>query len=212
MPPANGEVQFHKDKNGLPYIDLGESFEDAAVMLVQTGSEDATHAFVQTVRQNYEGYTKKEILRAKEERRAMGLIGYPNEQDFKGMVRANMIPNCPINVNDITNARDIWGPVLASLRGKMVRRTPAPVVAEYLAVPKSVMDRNKMVTLAADVFFVDGMGFLMTVSRNIKFITAEYVSTCTAKNLSIHMDRVMQVYKHAGFNVPTILMDGEFEK
>jgi len=70
----------------------------------------------------------------------------------------------------------------------MVRRTPAPVVAEYVAVPKSVIDRNKMVTLAADVFFVDGTGFLMTVSRNIKFITAEYVATRTAKNLSIHMD------------------------
>ena len=76
---ANGEVQFHKDENSLPYIDLGESSEDAAAMLVQTGSEDAAHAFVQTVRQNYEGYIKKEILRAKEVRRAMELVGYPNE-------------------------------------------------------------------------------------------------------------------------------------
>ena len=31
-----------------------------------------------------------------------------------------MIPNCPIDVNDIANARDIWGPDLASIRGKMV--------------------------------------------------------------------------------------------
>ena len=82
------------------------------------------------------------------------------------------------------------------------------MVAEYVAVPKLVIDRNKMVTLAADVFFVEGPRFLMTVSRNIKFITAECVATRTAKNLSIHMDRVTQVYKHAGFNVRTILMDG----
>ena len=122
-----------------------------------------------------------------------------------------MIPNCPIDAND-ANAHDIWGPDLASLRGKTVRRTPAPVVAEFVAVPKSVIDHNKTVTLAADVFFVDGTGFLMTVSRNIKFITAEYVATRTAKNLSIYMDRVTQVYKRAGFNVRTILMDGEFEK
>ncbi len=103
-------------------------------------------------------------------------------------MRAKIIPNCPINVNDITNTRDIWGPDLASLRGKTVRQTPAQVVAKYVAVPKLVIDRNKTVTLAADVFFVDRTGFLMTVSRNIKFITAEYVATCTAKNLSIHMD------------------------
>ena len=99
-----------------------------------------------------------------------------------------MIPNCPIDVNDIANARDIWGPDLASIRGKMVQQTPAPVVTEYVAVPKSMIDRNKTVTLAADVFFVDGMGFLMTVLRNIKLIMAEYVTTRTAKNLSIHMD------------------------
>lgn len=114
-------MRFHKDENGLPYIDLGELSEDAAAMLVQTGSEDAVHAFVQTVQQNYGGYTKKEILRAKEARRTMGLVGYPNEQDFNGMVRANMIPNCPIDATDIANARDIWGPDLASLRGKTVR-------------------------------------------------------------------------------------------
>ena len=119
-----------------------------------------------------------------------------------------MIPNCPIDANDIANAHDIWGPDLASLRGKTVQQTPAPGVAEYVAVPKSVIDRNKTVTLAADVFFVDGTGFLMPVSKNIKFITAEYVTTLTAKNLSIYMDRVTQVYKHAGFNVRTILMDG----
>jgi hypothetical protein len=209
---ANGEVRFYKDENGLPYIDLGESSENAAAMLVQTGSEDAANVFVQTVRQNYEGYTKREILRAKEARRAMGMIGYPSEQDFKGIVSANMIRNCPINVKDITNAREMWGRDLASLRGKTVRKTPAPVVADYVAVPKSLIERNKAVTLAADVFFVDKTAFLLTVSRQIKFITAEYVATRTAKNLTTHMERVVEVYKRAGFNVRTILMDGEFEK
>jgi hypothetical protein len=71
---TSGEVQFHKDENGLPYTDLGESSEDAAAMLVQTGSEDAANMLVQMVHENYEGYTKREILRAKEARRAMGMI------------------------------------------------------------------------------------------------------------------------------------------
>jgi hypothetical protein len=39
-----GEVRFYKDKNGLPFIDLDESSEDAAAMLVQTGLEDTAHA------------------------------------------------------------------------------------------------------------------------------------------------------------------------
>ena len=47
--PRTARCDSTKAENGLPYIDLGESSEDAAAMLVQTGSEDAAHAFVQTV-------------------------------------------------------------------------------------------------------------------------------------------------------------------
>ncbi len=75
-----------------------------------------------------------------------------------------------------------------------MRRTPAPVVGNYVAVLKGVIERNKTVMLAADVFFVDGIAFLLMVSRKIKFTTAEHVASQTAKSLSKHMDRVIQVY------------------
>jgi len=48
-----GEVRFYKDEQGLPYLDLEESSE-AAVLLLQL-------ALVQTVRGNYEGYTKGKV-------------------------------------------------------------------------------------------------------------------------------------------------------
>ena len=149
----DGPVIFYKDENGLPYIDLEDSEEDVAMLLVQMGSEEAATAFVQTVRQNYEGFTKKEVLQAKEARRAMGLIGNPSKNDFKGLVSNNMITNCPVTTAAITNARNIFGKDLASVRGKTVRWTLAPVVGDYVAVPKGVIERNKTVTLAADVFF-----------------------------------------------------------
>jgi hypothetical protein len=136
----NGEVQFYKDKNGLPCINLEESLEDAAKMLVQTGSEEAGMAFMQTVRQNYNGFAKCEVLQAKEARQAMEMLRNPSEGDFKEMVRGNMIKNCPVTSNAFTNARTIFGPGLPSLRGKMVRRMPALVVADYVAIPKEVVE------------------------------------------------------------------------
>ena len=45
----NGPVKFYKDENGLLYINLEDSEEDAATLLVQMGSEEAATAFVQTV-------------------------------------------------------------------------------------------------------------------------------------------------------------------
>jgi hypothetical protein len=41
---------------------------------------------------------------------------------------------------------------------------------------------------------------------------AELVTTHTANSLTRHLEQVVQVYARAGFNVRTILMDGEFEK
>ncbi len=74
------------------------------------------------------------------------------------------------------------------------------------------MDANKAVTLAADVFFVDGIAFLITVSRRIKFVTTKHLPIRTATSLSKHLQQVLLVYGRAGFRVRSILMDGEFEK
>ncbi len=152
-------------------------------------------------------------MEAKEVRRAMGMmIGNHSKEDFKGMVCGNMIKNCPVTPDAITNARTIFGPDLPSLQGKTVWRTPASVVSEYVSVPREVVERNKIVTLAVDVFFVDGMAFLLSALRQIKLITAKHVATHMAKNLSKHLTQVVQVYAQAGFIIHTILIDGEFEK
>jgi hypothetical protein len=89
---------------------------------------------------------------------------------------------------------------------------PAPVVADYVAVPCSLVEQNKVVTMAADVFSVDGTAYLITVTCRIKFITAEHVPVQTAMNQSKHLTQVLQVYEHAGFRVRTIFMRGAFEK
>ncbi len=104
------------------------------------------------------------------------MIGSPSEKDYKGMVSSNIIKNCPITVSGVTNAQNIFGPDLASVQGKSMQRTPAPVVVDYVAVPWLLVKANLIVTLAADVFFVDGTAFLLRVSTRIKFVTAEHVS------------------------------------
>ncbi len=164
------------------------------------------------MRGNYEGHTKRDVLQAKEARRAQAMIGNPSEGDFKGMVSGNPIKNCPVTTTDITNARKIFGPDLASIQGKTVRWTPGPVVADYVAVPRLLVEQNGIVTMEADVFIVDGTAFLVTLSRRIKFITMEHVPVWTAISLSKHITHVLQVYEHAGFRVRMTLMDGEFEK
>ena len=167
---------------------------------------------IQTVRKNYEGFTKKEVLRAKRARELQTMVGAPSEKDYYGVVSNNMLDNCPVHRNDVTNARKIYGPDITGIRGKTVRKKPVPVVESYVAVPRDFVLNNKYITLAADVFFVDGIPILLTLSRKIKFITTEYTPVRTAKQLSKSIKKVLRVYQRAGFTVRTVLMDGEFEK
>ncbi len=167
-------MRFYKDKQGLPYINLEESEQDTVMMLVQeygaTSKAVQTEGtnLIQTIQGNYEGYTKKETLRAREARRAQTMLWSPTKKDFKGMVSSNIIPNCPISGSNITNAQNIFGPDLASVRRKTVHQTPAPVVGDYVAIPHKLVKANAAVTLVAIVFFVDGAAFLVKNLRKIK--------------------------------------------
>ena len=103
------------------------------------------------------------------------------------MVSNHLISNCPVTYIDITNAQKIFGPDLVSICGKMMQRMPAPVVADYIAVLHPVIEQ-KIVTMAAGVFFVDGTAFLIMMSRRIKFVTMEHVSVRMATSLSKHLN------------------------
>ncbi|KAL7447680.1 hypothetical protein ACHAXS_000062, partial [Conticribra weissflogii] len=59
--------------------------------------------------------------------------------------------------------------------------------------------------------YVDGIPFLVTTSRNIKFITVKHTPIQTTSELTQSLTRTMHLYTIAGFVVRTILMDGQFE-
>ncbi len=139
------------------------------------------------------------------------MIGNPSKKNYRNMVSSNMIANCPLSKSDVTNVRAIFGPDLASVQGKTVRHTPALVVAVYVAVPHLLVEANKVVTLAADVFFVEGSAFLLMVLCRMKFVTAEHVPTQAGTSLSKHLTWVLGVHGKAGFKVRTVLMDGDFK-
>ena len=82
----------------------------------------------------------------------------------------------------------------------------SPLVLSFTVL--IVLSASLTCSFAADVFFVDGTAFLITLSRNVKFITAEHTPVCTARALVKYIEQVLQMYWHTGFIVRTILMDG----
>lgn len=128
-----------------------------------------------TVRENYKGFTKKEVVKAKEVCWAKAMLGHPRQGRYKGIVWYSLIAICPVSLSEKSNASAIFGPDLASLQGKTVRRAPVLVVGDSVAVPCSPVGANKVVTLAEGVLVIDGKSFLLTMARRIISVTAEHV-------------------------------------
>jgi hypothetical protein len=159
-----------------------------------------------------EGFTQREVEEARAAREAQGMIGHPTDRDFLGIVRANYILNCPVTESAVKNANQIFGPDLAGVRGRTVRRPPEAVRTDFVHIPRVILKQHWLVMLTADVMFVNGVPFLVSLARGLNLLTAEFLPTRTAKSLASRFEQIKHMYARGGFTVGTILMDNEFEK
>ena len=144
----------------------------------------------------------------------MGMIATPSMRDFNALVHLNIIPDCPITTENIKHADTLFGPDLATtIRGKTVQRKLTCVVTDYVDILRALVDINKqVVTLAADVMFVNLVLFLVSVSGMINLVTIEHAPKRTATKRGDLIQRIIRVYARAGFTVQTVLIDNKFEK
>lgn len=123
--PAGNTIHFTMDDGmcgGMPYIDLTT---DPATYLTRRDGSVGGHgvAMVQTVKENFKGITKRQIMDAKQARDAQAMMAHLSDSTMRHVVsQTNAVTNCPITVSDITNARTIFGPDWAGIRGKTVRQ------------------------------------------------------------------------------------------
>ena len=92
-------------------------------------------------------------------------------QDYKDMVCSSMIMNCPRTTRYIDNDSTIFGRDVHTLKGKTVRKQPGTVVSNYVKIPEEIKQMNRDVELSADIMFVNGLPFLVIISRRIMFTT-----------------------------------------
>ncbi len=74
---------------------------------------------------------------------------------------------------------------MSGVKGKMTRSSPVPRAPTFEAVPipAPVLAHHCNETLCADFFFVQGICFLHTISREIGFRTVQYVPNRTHKTI-----------------------------
>ncbi len=107
-------------------------------------------------------------------------------------------------------AYEIWGPSVAALKGKTVRKRPEPIKTDIVPIPKEICELHKEVTLTIDIFFVNKIPFFLTLSRVLYFTTVTHLPDRSLDQIFKALKGVFYYYLQRGFRVTFITGDGEF--
>ena len=83
--------------------------------------KDHEFTFVNTVSENLQGYTKRQVKGAELAKVLYSNLGYPSMKDFRWIIQSNQIKDCPVTVEDVDTAHKIFGKDIAALKGKTTR-------------------------------------------------------------------------------------------
>jgi hypothetical protein len=183
------DIHFSKSKNGLYYHDTtnrelvlhtqeehkqGNDVETSGNETQTNELEDSSNVItVEEIKERFPKREQQDTLRARE---IYGMIGYPSYQDFLNSVQYGLIDNCTITVQDIKNAQEIYGPDVFALKGKTKQTAPEQVRTVTFDIPEDILNRHKSITLSADVMYVNGVMFFVTISQHIKFTTIQHIN------------------------------------
>ena len=92
-----------------------------------------------------------------------------------------------------------------------MQHTADSVDLQISDIPASIMSNYQNVTLGGGIMFVNKIPYFMTISRNIKFGTAEVLQNQQSATILKAIKKVKSIYMQRGFKVSIMLMDGEFE-
>jgi hypothetical protein len=210
-------IMFKQYRDGLYAFDTAQDKVTTGIHKnVQNDNNNISvtrYSFVSTVKHNKSFFTRNQIERADKARKLQQYVGWPSLANFKKYVSNNLLRNTNITIDDISRCEFIYGPSVPQLQGKMTRASATtPIHQQHLlALPLPIAQHHKNVTLCVDYFFVNGISFLHTISRNIQFRSVSVTRSRSARECARHLMAVIQTYEIRGFSVVRIEGDNEFD-
>jgi len=167
---------------------------------------------VQMVDENKSFFRDHQISQAKSAWELLHALGCPSIAYLKQVIKINSIKNIPVTTEDIALAKKIYGPDLASLKGKTVHQSPAPVVNDVIEIPRELIPSQYNVDLFIDTMFVNSLEFFTRVSKPMKFKTCDYTPNRKVVKYKKALTRVICQYTDTGFSIRCIFSDQELQR
>jgi hypothetical protein len=185
---------------------------DGLYVLSRDKVEGSTCYSFLTVEEGKANFSRDEVRRADEAIELMKRMNYTNPDRLIFMLNNGLIRNCHLTSDDVRRAKDIYGDFAAMIQGKSVKSTSRRIPSRVLEpVPRSIFETNKYVTLCIDHFAVNGIWFFHTISKGIKFRTAEPVASTSHRLTLMCLTAVARVYHTNNFRLIQINADMAFE-
>ena len=198
----SGKIVFRKNRQGLYIFRVSERY------LQQMSFASAP--VIDTVAESRKNFTERQYAAATRARELSYKVGFPTDENLKHLIRMNAIQNCPVTVADVTLAEKIFGPSRSALQGKSTRRKPKPVLEDTIEIPSEILSKHASIELCMDTMFVNGVGFLTSIDRSIRFRCAIPIRDKTPDEYYRALDVILRHYNRAGFKVVHIMCDREY--
>ena len=199
----NGTVwRFEKDQ-GLYSFDTVCAAND-------TNNSVTDYCCISTVSDNEKQYHRREVEAANAAGKWYRILARPSAKKFNDLLSKNYFHNCPVQATDMRRYLDIYGPDVATLRGKTKKIQNKAISQVRITLPPHILTNHAKVSLGIDLFFVNGIGFLHTISDKIKFRTASMLSDRRKSTIISKLDPILATYHTRGFVITAIRADGEF--
>ena len=112
-----------------------------------------------------------------------------------------MIIYYPLTFRDIKKSNKNFCLDVPSMKGKSVKRRPEAVVRNYVEIPKEILKMNNNLEVSVDLMDFNKMPFLVSVSKQLKFSTIEYIPNRSYKELAISVNKMLDIYKKRLLNM-----------
>jgi hypothetical protein len=115
------------------------------------------------------------------------ILTYPSMKDFKWVIHSNQIKDCPVTIQNIDVAMNIWG----------------KNSEQYTSGGQGLF-------LTTDIFFVNKISFFVTHSRNICFTAVNHLVDRSVPHIFKAFKDIYQYYLQCGFHISMVHAEGEF--
>ena len=112
--------KFKECQDGLYYYDT--AFDNSISGATNKSNAPMTpYLFLITVEDNKSYFSSNESEAANSARKVQQIIGWDSTDNFKSIIKKQLIKNCNVTIDDINRAKLIYGPENLLLKGEITR-------------------------------------------------------------------------------------------